>query len=73
VDVEVEMIADRRPVADDHLVVGVGPGVDLGALADVAPGDEIARVDEADLRADGTRGVFDVGGGDTGHGALSGS
>ena len=73
VGVEVEMVADRHAVADRHFVVGISPGVDLGALADVAPGYEIAGIDEADRGAHGARGVFDIGGGDAGHSGLSGS
>src|SRR5690606_14902149 len=50
VHVELEMVADRHRVAHDHAVVGIGPGVDLGPRAHIAPGDEVARIDEPDHR-----------------------
>lgn len=47
VHVEREVLAERHAVADDHLVIGIGAGVDLRPLAHIVPGDEIALVDVA--------------------------
>ena len=54
------MVADRHAVADRHLVVRIGPGVHLLALADIAPGDEIAGIDEADQRARFAGRILDI-------------
>jgi len=61
VRVEREVVADRHAVAHRDFVVRISAGVHLAPRADVAAGEERARIDEADLRAHLARAVLDIG------------